>query len=71
MPKYVCKNKECPHYLEVMTVHGTKISIVGDKVIDKNRVCFYCGDDRDVVRDPGMTTTIAGTNDQLNKHAKI
>ena len=70
MPKYKCVNKDCPHYLEIMNVHGTRITIINGKAVDKNGICFYCGDDREVVREEGMTTNIAGTNDQRNRMAK-
>ena len=32
--------------------------------IDKAQICFCCGDMRETVREPGITTMIAGTNDQ-------
>ena len=67
MPKYKCVNKDCPHYNEEFNVSGTKIVIIGDKAVDKNAICFYCGETRETVREAGMTVNIAGTNDQRNR----
>lgn len=64
MPKYKCVNKDCSYYESVMDVAGTQIRIIDGKAVDLSRPCFNCGDDRDVVRTTGMTTNIAGTNDQ-------
>lgn len=64
MPKYKCTNITCTKYDEIEVVHGTRISVVDGEVIDRNAYCKVCGDKREVVREPGITTMIAGTNDQ-------
>jgi len=70
MPKYKCTNEECDYYGEVMSVSGTSIRVVDGKVVDLSRACFNCGNDREVVRESGMTTMIAGTNDQRLRMAR-
>ena len=67
MPKYKCVNKDCEYFDREIEVHGTRIVIVNNKAIDESTKCFNCGQDRVVVREPGMTTNIAGTNDQRNR----
>ena len=64
MPKYRCTNQTCSQYNEIETIHGTRITIVNGKALDRNVYCKVCGDERETVREPGMTTNIAGTNDQ-------
>ena len=64
MPKYKCTNESCDYLDRVMTVHGTKIRIIDGKAVDLARACFNCGNDREDVREPGITTMISGTNDQ-------
>ena len=70
MPKYKCMNQTCPEYNIVEDIHSTKITIVDGKAVDRNARCKVCGSDREVVREEGMTTNIAGTNDQRNRMAK-
>ena len=67
MPKYKCINKECPEFDKVISESRTRITIVNGLAIDKYSLCPECGKDREVVREPGMTTNIAGTNDQRNR----
>lgn len=64
MPKYRCTNQTCSQYNEIETIHGTRITIVNGTALDRNAYCKICGDKREVVREEGMTTMIAGTNDQ-------
>ena len=64
MPKYKCVNKDCEYFDRVMDVYDTRILIVNGEAIDKSQICFCCGDMRGSVREPGITTMIAGTNDQ-------
>lgn len=70
MPKYKCTNQECDFYGEVKSITGTKIRIINGEALDTNRKCPNCGEMREVEREPGMTTNIAGTNDQRNRMAK-
>lgn len=70
MPKYICTNKECKSLGEVKNTHGTSIRIINGEAIDINRKCPDCGELREVVRESGMTTMIAGTNDQRNRMAR-
>lgn len=67
MPKYKCINEKCEFVGNGVTIHGTKITIIDGKAIDKNQRCPYCGENRITVREPGMTTAISGTNDQKLK----
>lgn len=70
MPKYRCDNKECKVFNETVYTFGTKIRIVNGEALDQNRFCPVCNNPREVVREPGMTVNIAGTNDQRNRMAK-
>ena len=70
MPKYKCTNEECDYFNREIEVHGTRLKIVNNEVVDESGKCFNCGSDRVVVREPGITTNIAGTNDQRNRMAK-
>ena len=70
MPKYKCINQTCPEYNNIEDIPSTRITIVNGKALDRNSYCKVCGSERDVVREEGMTTMIAGTNDQRNRMAK-
>ena len=70
MPKYKCMNQTCPEYTIVEDIHSTKITKVDGKAVNRNAYCKGCGSERDVVREEGMTTMIAGTNDQRKRMAK-
>lgn len=67
MPRYKCTNDECRFFDEIVDIHSTKIVIRNGEAVDVNQKCNLCGSDRVVVREPGMTTNIAGTNDQRNR----
>ena len=43
MPKYKCINIKCEFEGNGITIHGTKITIVDGKAVDKNQRCPYCG----------------------------
>ena len=64
MPKYKCVNEECDLYGEVYSIASARITIVNGTAMDQNTECPDCGEDRETVRESGMTTHIAGTNDQ-------
>lgn len=64
MPKYKCINKLCDFCEKIISVNGTKIRIREGKVVDINQKCPDCGEEREVVRESGMTSMIAGTKDQ-------
>lgn len=64
MPKYKCINPECTYFNRIIDVHSTRIIIENGKAVDKSARCFSCDDTRELIREPGMTTMIAGTNDQ-------
>ena len=64
MPKYKCTNPECSYFDRIVEVYATRIIIEGEKAVDKSARCFSCNCDRELIREPGMTTMIAGTNDQ-------
>lgn len=64
MPKYRCTNQTCSQYNIIESINGTRITIVNGTALDRNAYCKVCGDKREVVREEGMTTNIAGTNDQ-------
>jgi len=70
MPKYKCTNEECDLFGEVYSIASARIVIKNGKAMDDNTACPNCGKDREVVRTEGMTTNIAGTNDQRNRMAK-
>lgn len=65
MPKFKCVNKDCSMFDVEQDNPGGRITIVNGKAFDKNQACPTCGKNRIVVREPGMTTFISGTNDQL------
>ena len=70
MPKYKGVNKECELFDEIYSVASARIVIKDGKAVDNNTECPGSGNDRVVVRTEGMTTYIAGTNDQRNRMAK-
>jgi len=70
MPKYKCTNVTCSKYNETESISSTRITIVNGTALDRNAYCPICGDLREVVREEGITTNIAGTNDQRNRMAK-
>lgn len=64
MPKYKCTNPECMYFDRSIDVYATKIVIENGKAVDKSAKCFNCNNTRELIREPGITTMIAGTNDQ-------
>ena len=42
MPKYKCTNDECEYFDREIEVHGTRIKIIGDKVVDESKKFFNC-----------------------------
>ena len=64
MPKYKCTNEDCPKYNETEYVIGGKIKIIDGEAVTEGQACPECGSKREVIRESGMTTHIAGTNDQ-------
>jgi len=70
MPKYKCTNEECELFGEVYSIASARITIVNGRAMDRNTQCPNCSRDREVIREAGMTTHIAGTNDQRNRMAK-
>jgi hypothetical protein len=70
MPKYKCENIDCKVNGQTVYTFGTKIRIINGEAVDENRFCPVCNKPREVVREPGMTINIAGTNDQRNRMAK-
>lgn len=64
MPKYKCKNEDCQLFDQVISLAKSRITIVNGAAMDANDYCLECGNKRELVREPGMTTNIAGTNDQ-------
>ena len=65
MPKYKCESANCVLFNQVISVSKAKITIVDGKAVDKNDWCPECENERTLIRESGMTTTIMGTNDQL------
>ena len=64
MPKYKCKNGDCKLYDEVISMAKSRITIVNGTAIDGNDYCPECKQERELLREGGMTVNISGTNDQ-------
>jgi len=67
MPKYKCESANCILYNQVISLNKARITIIDGKAVDKNDWCPECENKRTLIREPGMTSTISGTNDQLLK----
>lgn len=67
MAKYKCEFQECPLFDKEVKAFNARIVIKNGKAVDPNDYCPECGSPRKLIRAPGMTTHIAGTNDQKNR----
>ena len=65
MSKYKCEDANCALYDQIISLIKARITIVNGTALDRNDWCTECKNKRTLIREPGMTTTIAGTNDQL------
>ena len=61
MPSYICKNKACSLCQKIMTEHTSRITVIGDNVIDSAITCPVCGNKREPYKDDGFTTQIHGS----------
>jgi hypothetical protein len=72
MPKYKCESANCVLYDQVISLNKARITIVNGTALDRNDWCPECENKRTLIREPGLTTTISGTNDQkLRMHGHI
>jgi len=71
MPKYKCENQNCSLFDQVTSVYKSNIRIINGKSFDENDYCPDCKNKRKIIRSSGMTTMIAGTNDQELRKAKV
>ena len=60
MPSYLCVNKECDAYDQMVTINNTRIILVGFKVVDINQDCPLCNQERESIKTDGYTTHIHG-----------
>lgn len=70
MPKYRCDNKNCGLNGHIITVEKARITIVNGTALDRNDWCTDCGNKRTLLREPGMTSVVLGTNDQINRNRR-
>jgi len=70
MAKYKCNNKNCDLYEQLITVEKSRITIVNGTALDRNDWCPSCGEKRELIRKPGMTSVILGTNDQIKRNIR-
>ena len=70
MANYKCLNENCSLFENEIPEMSVRITIVDGKAYNPQNFCPECGSRRMYLREPGITTNIAGTNDQRNRMAK-
>ena len=66
MAKYVCKNKDCKEYNNIV-IANTHIIYKAEGKVDKTAPCPECGKIREMVVDGISTTFLAKGNPNLNR----
>lgn len=62
MPKYRCDNEACENFGKEITELRARITIVNSTAHDRNDWCPVCKQRRLLIREPGMTTMVYGTD---------
>lgn len=70
MPSYKCKNEDCSKFDELVSFDRARITIVNSTALDRNDYCEECKQKRELIRKPGITSTVLGTNDQMNRNKR-
>ena len=67
MPSYKCKNKDCELFDQLVTYQRARITIVNSTALDRNDWCAKCGSKSELIREPGMTKMVYGTDLKTRK----
>ena len=62
-----CKNVDCELFDQLITYQRARITIVNSTALDRNDWCAKCGSKSELIREPGMTKMVYGTDLKTRK----